>query len=228
MFELVFSPKWFYGYDIVFEIFSIIVTLLVFLYAHKIYKFSKKPEHRYFAIAFLMIAVSFVFKILTNFEIYYSALHDVYIGSIYVGNVILYKTFTLHFIGLFLSRFLMGIAILGIYFVVVYRKRRKSDIIVASYMIAMLVLTSIYACYVFHITMAVLLFFICYGLWGKYKVKRNVYRNMVFYAFMLLFISQIFFSMLSFDTIFYVFGEFVQLIGYLGFLFAYVMIRVKK
>lgn len=228
MYEILFSPKWFFGYDIIFEIFSIVATLLIFGYAYQIYKVSKKPEHKYFAIAFLLIALSFVFKILTNFEIYYSVLEPVRLGSITITRTFLYQSRVLHFFGLFMFRFLMTIAIFGIYLNVTEGGRRKSDIFIASYLIAMLTLFSIYMYFAFHLTLVILLIFICHILWKRQERRKNIYTKTIFYSFLLLLFSQVMFSALYINLVFYIFGESLQLLGYIGLLMFYVFVRVRK
>ena len=68
MLKFYFSPEWFHGIDSIFEIVSIIVALLIALYAYKIYKFSKVNKYKFFSWAFLLIAIAYIFKILTNHE----------------------------------------------------------------------------------------------------------------------------------------------------------------
>lgn len=227
MFEIVFSPRWFYTFDLVFDIFSILVTMLIAMYIHKIYKVSQEKEHKYLYIAFAMMSFAFLFKILTNFEIYFNVFQPIRIGDIVVANTIAYNSHILHLGGLFLFRFLMTIAIYGIYLVVKDESRKMSDVIISSYMIAMITLLSIFVNPVFSLTLVIILAAICIELWMRYK-KKTLNTRRVVSAFAMILVGNIFFGLSLVDPIFYVIGETLQLAGFIVLLYNYIMVRVHN
>ncbi|MEA3430735.1 MAG: hypothetical protein U9R08_05660, partial [Nanoarchaeota archaeon] len=76
MLELVYSPQWFYGIDILFESINVIAALLIAFFSYKIYKYTKDRHCLYFGLSFLAICIAFISKILTNFQIYFNVLRQ--------------------------------------------------------------------------------------------------------------------------------------------------------
>ena len=59
----------FYGIDSLVELGIIIVAIMISYQSRKIYKIVNEKRYNYFAWAFLFIAISFVFKIVSNLTI---------------------------------------------------------------------------------------------------------------------------------------------------------------
>jgi len=223
MYSLVFSPKWFFGIDIIFEIVSIFIALLISFYGYKIYKLSKIKEHKYFSISFFLIVLSFVFKILTNFDIYYSVLKPIQIGSKIVLFNYLYSSGILHLTGLFISRLLM-IAAFFVLFLLTERKYPRKDIYLMGYLLFISVIFSVLFYYIFHMTLAVIVFFICLNSYENYKKIRKSSKFIVFLAFLLILVSQLAFSLIFFEIESYVIGETLMLIGFFVLLYNYLTV----
>src|SRR4030042_337553 len=62
-------PNWFLGYDILLELAFAIVSLIVGIYAFKIYRLSEQQESKLFSIAFFSISVSYFIQSFLNFAI---------------------------------------------------------------------------------------------------------------------------------------------------------------
>jgi len=56
----------YYGLDSLLELLSIAVASIVSYYSYRIYKIVNDRNFKYFSIAFLLIAASFIFKIFSN------------------------------------------------------------------------------------------------------------------------------------------------------------------
>ena len=83
MIQLIYSPVWFRGADILIDAFSMIVILLIAFFSIKCYRISRKNRNYvYLAASFIMIAASFLFKILTNFTFYSKILETKTVGII--------------------------------------------------------------------------------------------------------------------------------------------------
>ena len=113
MVELIFSPNWFYGKDIGIDIVSIITLLIITLFSYRLYKLSKEQKYGLYTLGFFALTLSFIFKIFTNFELYYNTIQTQNNGLIsftyHVANISNIPFFTgfigyraLTFIGLFL------------------------------------------------------------------------------------------------------------------------------
>ncbi len=213
MIRLVFSPKWFFGVDILFEIFFVFIALLISFYGYRIFRISKNREHKYFSLSFFLIAISFVFKVLTNFDIYYNVFKTLRVGSATVTFSYLYNSGMLHIAGLFLFKLFMTAAFF-ILFLLTDRKHSRKDIYLILYLILVSTFFSISTYYVFHITLAIILFFISKHFFENYEKSPKTNRLMVFLSFSMLFLSQFAFMMVFVAAEFYVIGEIVMLVGY--------------
>jgi hypothetical protein len=74
MIEIVYSPKWFYGKDIAIDIIGIVILFLIAFFSLKYYRLSKNKNYLFLSASFFMISLSYFFKIITNFTIYYQVL----------------------------------------------------------------------------------------------------------------------------------------------------------
>lgn len=60
-------PSWFLGLNTCFELLFFILTLVIALYAFKIYRISDQRESRNFASAFLFLSVSYIVLVIINY-----------------------------------------------------------------------------------------------------------------------------------------------------------------
>lgn len=226
MVTLLFSPKWFYGVDIAFEAISIIVAVLISFYSYKLYKISKKKEHKYFHVFFLMIAAAFVFKIMTNFDIYYEVLETMHIGSIQVQYISKNISTLYRFGGLFMYRLLTALFAYGLY-MLVYKKRDRKDILLFTYFILILAFLSYYGYFLFHLTMLILLAFVSHYYWKNCKKVHTKDSHMVTGGFMLLTLAHAVFAAVQVDLTLYVIAEVLQLAGFCLLLGAFISVIRK-
>jgi len=223
MVELIYSPKWFYGKDIIFDIVSIFVLALIAYFSVKYYRINKKNKnYLLFGSSFGLMALSFIFKIITNFTLYYNEIETKQIGLL---------TFTYHEIeasnilfstGFFIHRLLM---LGGLYILYsIYTKSNKSNIILTLYLILISTYFSSSAYYVFHVTSLIFLMFITLQYWNNYKKIRHESNKWLFYSFSLITLSQIIFVFIGVTAHFYVAAESIQLLGYITLLIAFIKV----
>ncbi|MBD3209036.1 hypothetical protein GF367_01285 [Candidatus Woesearchaeota archaeon] len=220
MITLVFSPRWFYGYDIIFEALAVIVTLIIGLYSLRIYRFSRERTYKYFGLSFLSFAAAFIGKIAMNFALYnpsavkstlQQAQPAVTQKLLEKSNLVLQAGYDAH-------RFLFLLALLGIYWIV-----SKSDDLEHRwffvYLIALASLFSFNAYFIFHITATIMLLFILKHFHAFcFKRKAPMTTHLNFLAFSLLFLSQLVFIFVFLNNAIYVVAEVVQLLGFIVFL----------
>lgn len=60
------SPKWFLGIDSFIEAFIVIIALIIAIYSYKVFKFSQNKNYFYLTLSFLLISISYLFKIVTD------------------------------------------------------------------------------------------------------------------------------------------------------------------
>ena len=64
-----FSPEWFFGYDIILELFFAVITLTIFGVSYNIYKLSNERRTGLFALSFFFISISYIIQSSFNFLI---------------------------------------------------------------------------------------------------------------------------------------------------------------
>jgi hypothetical protein len=224
MIRYIFSPKWFYGIDIIFEFFSLIIAFLIARYGYKLYKISGNKKHKYFSIFFFLIGIAFVFKIITNFNIYY-----IDTGSIKIANAMFYFETShvseiLFTIGFSIFKFLMMLSFFGLLYIT--WEREPEIFWLGTYFIAIITLFSHNAYYVFHITMVIMLLILLNYYYRNYKRKSIATKESFLTAlsFFMLMLSQIAFTAITINIIMYVVGEILQLAGYSILLYDYVLV----
>jgi hypothetical protein len=222
MVEVVFSPVWFYGKDIVIDIVSIVVLFLIAFFSFRYYRLdTKKKNYIYLALSFLMIGISFIFKILTNFTIYYKVLETRHFGLFTFTYETLKQSDTLFFIGFLLYRLLMLFGLYVLY--TIYYKQSKSNMLLVFYLIIISTYFSQSAYYIFHITSFIFLVLLSLHLLTDFK-KKPATAKLLASSFIIITISNLFFVFVNLNLLFYVISEIIQLIGYILLLITFIMV----
>ena len=221
-----YGPSWFHGIDTTFEIVSIVVSFLIFYFSYKTYKLTSQKKYLIFSISFLLIAISFFFKIISNMIIYSKELQSNMIGmfTLYFYTINRYEWF--NFLSIFLYRFLMLIAFMIILLLCIKIKDKKL-IAILIYFIIISTLFSSSSYFIFNLTLAIVLGFISYFYYHNYLNRKSKNSMIVAFSFIFIFISQLFFMFLIFSKGIYVLGEILQLFGYLLLLYTYICIIRK-
>ncbi|RMF54442.1 hypothetical protein D6745_05290 [Candidatus Woesearchaeota archaeon] len=220
MIELVYSPRWFYGKDIAIDLISIFVLSLIAFFSIKYYRLNRKnKKYIFLASSFIMMALSFMFKIITNFTIYYHVLETKQIGFVRLTYFSTQPSNILFFAGFLGYRILM---LLGLYMLCsIYIKQSKANIILTAYLILALSYFSRSAYYIFHLTALILLVIITSKYLENYKKTKHSTNKWLFYSFATITASNIIFIFVKISAVLYVIAEIVQLIGYVGLLITF-------
>ena len=226
MVTFAFSPSWFLGIDSIFELVTVVVTLLVAVYGRKVYKFSKEKNYKFFSYAFFLICASYIINIFMNISVYYPVTKIVKVGILTVITNTLERVDLFYNVGFFVLRFLLLLGLVTL-LLVLDKKQDKKYSFLLIYLAFVSALFGNYLFHIFHITTSLLLFFIFIYYYNNYLKYRS--RNSFFVAlsFLLIFISQIVFILLTVHPVLYVVAESIQLLGYLLLLFTFVSILKK-
>ena len=226
MLKFVFSPRWFYGIDIISAVIALLITLLIGIFSYKIFKFSKDRKYKYLSLSFITLATAFCFKILTNLNVFYEVTKQTKFGSLVLTYTALESSdlfITLGFIGyrvLFLSGF-MGL------FWLLYKHRDKKLFIIMFWLILVATWMSLSNYFFFHAT-AIL--FIALLFWYYFRAcltsRKKKTLGCVKNSYLLLMVSQISFIFVFVNSNFYVIAETLQALGFL--LLLYTLVRVLK
>jgi len=222
MIELVFDPKWFYGKEIIVDVFSVITLFLLTYFSLNYYRLNKNRNYFYLGSAFLMIGLSFLFKILTNFTIQYQVITETRFGFLELIYYTTQPTNVLFFIGFLLYRLLTLIGFYTLYGI--YEKQSKQNTFLMLYFILISTYFTRFTYFIFHATSFVFLGFITMQYYSTY-LKNKFYRTKVLaYSFVIIAVSQIFFTFATLYELSYLIGEIIQLIGYVLLLATLIMV----
>jgi len=225
MIELIYSPKWFYGKDIIIDIISIIILLLIAYFSLKYYNMNKKNKnYLFFSVSFGLIALSFIFKIITNFTLYYSAIETKQIGLFTLTYNYFQSTSVLFTIGFLFYRILM---LIGLF--ILYSIYSKPNLMYSLFIIYLLLISSYFsrsAYYVFHLTSLLILLGITIQYLYNYKKNHRKTNKWLLYSFSLITLSQIVFVFIGINSLFYVIAEGIQLFGYIALVITFIKVLI--
>ncbi len=223
MIKLVPLTSWFYGKDIMIDIFSTLVLVFILIYAIMFYKINKKPKYKYLITSFALLTVSFAFKILSNFIIYYHTTETRQLGFLTLTYQAIRSSNVLVFWGLFAHRIIFIIALYFLYLVYV-EKQSLSAVILTFYLLVLAGYHSSYQYYVFHLTSLVLLLIITIFMFRNYFEEKHSQTFWMAVAFGAITLSQAVFILLNVNPIFYIIAEAIQLIGYSAILLTFIRV----
>lgn len=222
MVKLVYSPQWFYGKDILIDIVSIFVLLLIAFFSIRYYNIKKNRNYLYLTLSFIILAASFLAKILINFNVYYKLIETKELGvisAVYQSMKATHSIFITSFVVYWLS------TIFGYYILYsIYQNQSLSNFLFGTYLISV----STYIAYpdyrTFHLTLLVILSLITALHLKRYLKNRHVATKLLALSFGVMALSQLFFISIDWNINFYVIGELIQLIGYTSLLFTFIMV----
>ncbi len=222
MWRLGLTPDWFQEIDTAFEAVSIIVTFLIAVAAYKFYSLTKEKKYLWFSISFFAIAISYLFKILTNIIVYSEqGIGQELLGKYTLTYQYVQEYYYFEIFGTLIFRFAMLLGLFGLYYIICKCKDFKS----ISIIVFLLFLTTIFSniqYFAFHGTAALFLGFIVWHYYQANKAMKQTFQRIgPPLAFAILFFSQLTFSLLFLTPHVYVVAETVQLIGFLVLLYSY-------
>ncbi len=207
----VFGPSWFYSIGFGFEIFALLVTLLIAFYSLRVYNITKDRRYLYFTLAFLSITASYIIRAAADYVAYTHL-----IGRIPNVTEALSKVATLPFlysIAYFIHVFFMlaGFMILVAVFLRIDNIRTVSLLFILALILAFLSQSTFFA---FHITLIIMLLYIVIHLFHNHSKIRKVNSFIVLYSMLALLVSHIFLLLVSVERLYFVVGNVLQLAGF--------------
>lgn len=222
----VYSPGWFHGFDSIFEIVSVIVSLLIAYYGYKTYKYTSQKRYLHFAASFFLVAAAFLINILSNLVVYTREIRRS-IVDLQTIEVLVFKRLTwVSTAGSLVSVLLLLLAFL-ILVITIYRISDKKINFLLFYLIVIAALYSKHSFIFFHGTLLVLTALIFMYYYKNYNARKTKNRGLVASSFFMMALSQLFFMISAFSGIMFVIAESVQLLGYLVLLFTIISVLRK-
>jgi hypothetical protein len=229
MYQLFNTPAWFNGWDLVFDGIGLLVALFIAMYSWRIYKINKENRFGYFAFAFILVTLGFLFKIFTSGVVYYTPVRDTVLNVLRpaVGEH-LSLTYLYYRAGFFLQMIALLGAWLLIFFVSQKPRQRLqrfdevTQIALYIYFVFLISVVSNFEYYVFYLTSSVLLGLIILNYYKNYlNTNKNKKAYLVMLSFLFVLIGNLFFIFVFLFKDLYVIGEMFQLIGFLILLYTY-------
>ena len=224
MIQVVYNPVWFYGKDLAIDLVSAFVLSLIASFSIRYYKVNKKNKnYLYLASSFFVIALSFLFKTLTNFTVFYKSLETRVFGNYILTYPAIQASNILVIVGFLLYRLL---TLLGLYILysTYQEKQSKSNVFLLVFFILITTYFSDVEYFIFHITALVMLAFITLQYYNTYRKNKQSSSMLVTASFAIIGISQIFSVFVFYNSLYYVMAELIQLVGYLILLTTFVKV----
>jgi len=228
MFRLFFTPGWFNGYDLLFDSIGLVVALLIAAYSWRVYQLHQENRFKYFSLAFLLVSISFGFKIFTSGVLYYFPVRETVAqvlrpaaGAGLKYSALFYRA------GFFLQMASMLGAWLLIFLISQKSRARLTKFYEVSqiglfvYLVLLISVVSNFEYVVFYLTSSVLLALIVLNYYKNYLTTGKVNALMVLTAFLFILAGNLFLVFVFMESSFYAVGELFMLVGFLLLLYTY-------
>lgn len=214
-----------YGKDIYFDVVGVIVLSMIGFFSLKFYYLDKKnTKYLYFATAFFLIAAGFLFNILTNFTIFYTAIEVRDLGLFKVSYQVLKESHILFIIGFFFYRVLTLSGLYVLYSLYSGKKDIHTNLLVLFFIIVLSYFTRS-ADYIFHLAVLLMLGFITYTYYKNYKRCKDCTAKYLWISFTVIAFSHLLFVLSCVHPAFDEYGEVVQLLGFVGLALTFILVR---
>lgn len=209
-----YGPHWFNGVDTAFEIVSIIAAMMVWWYARKIKCITGDSTCCALGQAFLLIAVSFTVKVLTNIAVYLEIdkLGDIAFFSQVIGIQVMFA------LGYFLYRLFFLVALIWLVCIGLKIMDWRVRLLFVLFA-AIATFFSHYSYVVFHLIALVLLMYVVADKYANYRGSQNRRSAVIGMSFFLILLSQLMFLFVGLEQWTYVVGETLQLLGFIGIIY---------
>ncbi len=223
--ELLLRPGWFVGAESIFETISLIITLVIAIYAYRVYRLSSNRRYFYLTVAFLSMSAGFFFKLVSNAVVEFfilftdiaKAVPYLRASQIYTGSLIL-----------FVFLVLGGYIVLSSLASSVRDKRIIISFLLIALLCAVLVREARSFTFFYFFSFVMLVVYIIPYMYDNYKKQKSTNSYLVFLSFMLLAVSNIFLIFISVKgPNLYAVGNSISLLGYLLLLINLVLVMRK-
>ncbi len=215
MIQIVYSPKWFYGQDIGIEAIGMIILLVLAILNLQYYRLNKnKKNHLWLAISFILLALSFLSKIITNFTIHSKVLLTKTVGNSTFVYQMMNQSDTLFDYG-FLFYMIFGLIGLYILYEIYQKDHPPARIGLTFLLMAVAIYFSAFPYIVFNMIAAGLLFLITGHYYNIYKNNNHGATKVLAISFGILTLSHLMLLFANVQSLLYVIAEVIRLLGYL-------------
>lgn len=225
MLSLVLSPKWFLGPDILIDFFSFFVLMIFAFLSFRYYRLSQNKKFIYLSLAFLLVGLGEISKIVMNLGLYYNLKSTYEIGRIIVTANVVKSVETVYRVGFFLNKLLILLGFYSLY----YTTRKKHswfNLIAVLYFIVISALFTDLTYYLFNITITILVAIMLIYYLNNYKERGSGNARTLSWAFSILVISYATMIFAKINSNAYIVANLFQLASYI--LLLYLIISIYK
>lgn len=236
MFRLFFTPEWFNGWDVIFDLIGLLVTLLITAYSLRIYRVNKENKFAYLSLAFMLLSLGLLFKTFTSSVLYFTPVRDgiaevlrPLAGQGLAHSLVFYRTAFFFQMATMLSGWLL------IFFISQKSRARLrkfheiTQMALFIYLVLLVSLVSNWKYSVFYTTSTVLLGLITLNYYKNYlNTNRNSQALKVMFSFLLILLGHLFLVFVFLSERIYVIGEIIILLGFLLLLYTYKKITRRE
>ena len=214
------APQWFYGYDVGFELLFAVITIIVAIFAYRIYKATNQNYAKYLSIAFFLIGLSNIFQSIINFLIL-TKLNENICGFVKIQSVAYFNT-----IGAYIHMILFLIGL--VYLVFMTFKSENKTILTLLVLVSLLsMFLSSNILYTFYLLSSIYLIIISLYFIRNYLKNKKTQTLLIAVAFLFLLFGSIHFLFSVNHQLFYAIGHLLEFIAYVLIFTNLIMVRKK-
>ena len=212
------SPSWFFGYDILFELFYFIIAIVISLYALKVYKTTGQKLAQYFGYGFLFVAAAYLIQSVSNYLVY-SKLNSEVCQLANFSSVSIVDA-----IGTYAYILLMITGWVVLLFVSLKSDKSRTLWILLSVSIIAIMLSK-NPMYVFYLLSSIYLAFIAWHFIENYLRNKQTMTLSVALAFIFLWFGTFHFLISVDHQLFYVIGHILEFLAYMMILINWYLVK---
>ena len=199
-------PDWFFGYTIILGLIFGIITLIVGVYALKIYKLSAQKASKNFGIGFIFISIAYFIQTILNLVLF---------SKLQIQKVISLSTFNMWGnIGIYLYMLFFLAGLITLVYVTLGVNNFRVYSLLFILLMGSLIITP-FKLNIFHIFSSILFVYIIIHYLINYLRNKNYKNLIVFIAFIFLLLSNIQFIFSLKNGLYYVIGDILSFVAYL-------------
>lgn len=210
-------PAWFLNYGMLFELAFAVITLMVGLFAFKIYKLSQQKSAKLFGVSFIFISLHYFLQSILNFSTLTKINQN--ICDIMKMN----DLNSLNIMGAYshMFFFLIGLATLA-YMTLKINSKTTYALLLTLPLASIIFATN--KLYVFYVMASIFLIFISIHYLKNYLKNRQFRTLFILIAFIFLLSGNLHFLISVNHGIYYVIGHFIELIAYILILLNFILV----
>jgi hypothetical protein len=207
------TPPWFFGYSVALEFLFAVITLLVSLYALKIYRTINLNYIKYLSLSFTFISLSYIIKSIFNFLII-SKVNENIFSALKIQSIVLFNA-----IGLYAHIFFMILGLVTLTFMTFKSEKiRILWLMIVTSLFAIFFNTNVWS--MFFLFSTIYLLFLSWHFINNYLQNRQKKTMLIALAFIFLLFG-------NFHLLIFVKHQFSYAIGPLLEFVAYLMILIN-